>query len=38
MVARAGGVFDADGHIVDEAIRKRLADFVQGFAEHCRRT
>jgi len=38
MVARAGGAFDADGHIVDEAIRKRLAEFVHGFAEHCRRT
>ena len=36
MVARAGSVFDAEGRITDEAIRKRLADFVAGFAEHCR--
>lgn len=37
MVARAGSVFDADGRITDEAIRKRLGDFVVGFADHCRR-
>ncbi len=36
MVARAGSVFDAEGRITDEAIRKRLADFIAGFAEHCR--
>lgn len=37
MVARAGSVFDGDGRVADEAIRKRLADFVTGFADHCRR-
>lgn len=38
MVARAGSVFDADGRLVDEEIRRRLAGFVAGFAEHCRQT
>ena len=37
MVARAGLVFDAEGRVTDEAIRKRLTDFVTGFADHCRR-
>lgn len=37
MVARAGAVFDPDGRLTDEAIRKRLGDFVKGFADHCRR-
>ena len=32
MVGNAGKVFDADGHITDEAIAKRLGDFVAGFA------
>lgn len=36
MVARAGSVFDADGNLADEAIRKRLEDFIVGFADHCR--
>ncbi|CAN5226400.1 NADPH-dependent FMN reductase [soil metagenome] len=38
MVARAGTVFDAEGNLIDEDIRKRLAGFIAGFAEHCRRT
>ena len=38
MVARAGSVFDEDGKLIDEAIQKRLAAFVAGFAEHCRKT
>ncbi len=37
MVARAGSVFDADGRLVDEEIRRRLGSFVAGFAEHCRK-
>ncbi|MGA0545633.1 NADPH-dependent FMN reductase [Brevundimonas sp. VNH65] len=36
MVARAGSVFDAEGRITDEAVRKRLTDFLNGFAAHCR--
>jgi NAD(P)H-dependent FMN reductase len=32
MVSRAQSVFGADGTLQDEAIRKQLADFVQGFA------
>jgi NAD(P)H-dependent FMN reductase len=37
MVARAGSVFDADGRMADESVRKRLAEFTAGFADHCRR-
>ncbi|MGF9566507.1 NADPH-dependent FMN reductase [Neorhizobium sp. JUb45] len=36
MVGNAGKVFDADGRITDEAIAKRLGDFVAGFAEFVR--
>ncbi len=32
MVSRAGGVFDADGAMVDDKVRRQLAGFVQGFA------
>lgn len=32
MVARAQNVFAADGRLADEAVRRQLADFVQGFA------
>jgi NAD(P)H-dependent FMN reductase len=32
MVARAGQVFGADGELQDEAIRKQLQTFLQGFA------
>mgnify|MGYP000852587314 FL=1 len=32
MVSRAGGLFDAQGRLTDEATRARLADFVAGFA------
>jgi len=32
MVSRAGEVFDVEGRIVDEQIRERLREFVQGFA------
>jgi NAD(P)H-dependent FMN reductase len=31
-VAGAGKVFDADGRMTDEAMRRRLADFMAGFA------
>src|SRR5436190_16321935 len=32
LVSRAAGVFGADGQLVDEATKKRLRDFVAGFA------
>jgi NAD(P)H-dependent FMN reductase len=32
MVPRAGNVFDGDGNLVDEAIAKRLNDFISAFA------
>lgn len=32
LVARAGSVFAADGTLTDEAIRKQLGEFLQGFA------
>ncbi len=32
QVSHAGKVFDADGKLVDDDIRKRLEDFVKGFA------
>lgn len=32
MVSRAQSVFTADGTLQDEAVRKQLTDFVQGFA------
>lgn len=32
MVSRAGSVFGADGTLQDEAVRKQLGEFVQGFA------
>jgi NAD(P)H-dependent FMN reductase len=32
LVSRAGSVFGADGTLQDEAIRKQLTEFVQGFA------
>ncbi|MDB5420617.1 MAG: NADPH-dependent reductase, partial [Brevundimonas sp.] len=36
MVARAASIFDAEGKLVDEDIRKRLEGFIAGFADHCR--
>lgn len=33
MVSRAHQVFDANGELHDEAIRKQLATFMQGFAD-----
>jgi chromate reductase len=32
LVSRAGGAFDAEGHLVDEGARKKLKEFVTGFA------
>ena len=32
-VGRAGSVFDASGRLADEAIRKRLRAYMQGFVE-----
>jgi NAD(P)H-dependent FMN reductase len=34
MVARAGQVFDAGGHIVDAGIERRLGEFVACFCTH----
>jgi len=31
LVSRAGGVFDADGAMTDEATKTRLRDFMRGF-------
>lgn len=33
MVSKAGTVFDADGHLVDDKVRGQLQQFVQGFAD-----
>lgn len=33
IVPGAGKVFDADGNVVDAAIKERLASFVKGFSE-----
>ena len=32
LVSRAGSVFDPDGTLLDDAVRKQLAEFVHGFA------
>lgn len=32
MVSRAGGLFDESGNLTDEETRRRLADFIAGFA------
>ena len=34
QVSRAGKVFDEQGQLQDEAVRKQLGDFLRGFAEH----
>ena len=33
-VSRAGSVFDAEGHLVDESVKKRLREFVAAFTEY----
>ena len=37
MVQRAGSVFNENGELIDEAVARRLAAFVAGFAGHCER-
>ena len=32
MVSRASGLFDSEGNLTDDETRKRLSDFVTGFA------
>ncbi len=32
LVSRAAGAFDAEGRLVDEGVRKKLREFVTGFA------
>lgn len=34
-LAAAGGLFDQDGHLADEATRERLRTFVSGFSAFC---
>jgi NAD(P)H-dependent FMN reductase len=34
LISRAGSVFDADGQLTDETVRKNLGNFIQGFATH----
>src|SRR5512144_1440023 len=34
LVSRATGAFDAEGRLVDEGTRKKLREFVAGFAEY----
>lgn len=36
MVSRAANVFDENGELRDEAVRKQLAEFLHGFAEFIR--
>lgn len=36
MVSGASKVFDAEGHLTDEAIKKQLTSFVSGFVEFAR--
>ncbi|HET7527018.1 MAG TPA: NADPH-dependent FMN reductase [Burkholderiaceae bacterium] len=38
MVSRAQSVFDADGTLRDDAVRKQLAEFVHGFAQFVARS
>jgi NAD(P)H-dependent FMN reductase len=32
MVSRAGSVFDAEGSLTDDAVKRQLGEFLQGFA------
>jgi NAD(P)H-dependent FMN reductase len=34
LVSRAGGVFNAEGQMTDEATKKKLREFLAGFAGH----
>ena len=33
LVSRAGSVFDQTGNLTDEAVKDRLRQFIQGFAD-----
>ena len=35
LISHAGAAFDAEGSLIDEDARRRLARFVSGFAQHC---
>lgn len=35
MVSGAGTVFDSEGNLVDDAVRQRLHDFLEGFVKFC---
>lgn len=37
LVSRAGSAFDADGELVDAAVRENLAKFLAGFVDYARR-
>lgn len=34
LVSRAGSVFDAQGHLLDEGTKKKLREFLAGFASY----
>lgn len=34
LASRAAGLFDAEGHLVDEGVKKKLQEFVAGFASY----
>src|SRR5690606_7986903 len=36
-VSRAGGVFDAQGNLVDDKVREQVAAFIAGFAQFVER-
>ena len=36
MVSRAGELFDAEGKLMDDATRKKLAEFLSGFVDYVR--
>ena len=36
MVSRAGGVFDAEGRLSDDKVKRNLAGFIAGFADFAR--
>ncbi|MBW8847430.1 MAG: NAD(P)H-dependent oxidoreductase [Burkholderiales bacterium] len=37
LVSKAGSVFDADGHLVDDRVRGQLQTFVHGFVDFVKR-
>jgi hypothetical protein len=36
-VSKAGAVFDAEGHLVDDKVRAQLQAFVHGFVDFVRK-